>query len=386
MTSSGLDGTADPRVEKSTKVTTSQQADAVPASPAKSKLRQAMTIAASLGLGIAVLVFVIPQFADLDKVWEQVQAMTGLEIAVLAVAAMWNLITYWIVIVLATPGDHHPQAAVVTESTTAVANTVPAGGAVAVGLNYAMLASWGFSEIAGDLVGHRHRFVEQLRQARHADPGPRLPGAPGRVGWWQDRRCRRGSGCPRRERRGVCPHLAQRGLCRSGCSRRRSLGVGPSRVFHRGPVTGWDIAVVKFRSRVIGLVRNRWVALTIFTIVGHLSLYAVLLIALRQVGVSEDEVGWAQVLAVFAFARLLTAIPVTPGGIGVIEVALIAGLKAAGNDAPGLGEQVVAAVLVFRVLTYVLPIPLGLITYVFWRRNKSWHDSAPPLDEQFAAV
>jgi len=29
-------------------------------------------------------------------------------------------------------------------------------------------------------------------------------------------------------------------------------------------------------------------------------------------------------------------------------------------------------VLVFRALTYVLPIPLGAVAYVFWRRNKSW--------------
>jgi hypothetical protein len=33
---------------------------------------------------------------------------------------------------------------------------------------------------------------------------------------------------------------------------------------------------------------------------------------------------------------------------------------------------VAAAVLVFRALTYVLPIPLGAVAYVFWRRNKSW--------------
>src|SRR5438067_9186636 len=33
-----------------------------------------------------------------------------------------------------------------TETTTAVANTVPAGGAVGVGLTYAMLGSWGFSK------------------------------------------------------------------------------------------------------------------------------------------------------------------------------------------------------------------------------------------------
>ena len=33
-----------------------------------------------------------------------------------------------------------------TQSTTAVANTVPAGGAIAVGLTYTMLSSWGFSK------------------------------------------------------------------------------------------------------------------------------------------------------------------------------------------------------------------------------------------------
>jgi uncharacterized membrane protein YbhN (UPF0104 family) len=34
------------------------------------------------------------------------------------------------------------------------------------------------------------------------------------------------------------------------------------------------------------------------------------------------EVGWAEVLAVFAFARLATAIPITPGGAGLVEVVL----------------------------------------------------------------
>jgi uncharacterized protein (TIRG00374 family) len=156
------------------------------------------------------------------------------------------------------------------------------------------------------------------------------------------------------------------------------------RIFRKGPVEGYDLAVVKFRNRVIGLVRHRWLALTFWTIVGHLSLYAVLLVALRQIGVSEDEVSWTQVLAVFAFARLLTAIPLTPGGLGVIELALIAGIDAAAGD--GAHAQVVGAVLLFRLLTYVIPIPFGLITYVFWRRNKSWLDSAPPLPPELTAV
>lgn len=92
-----------------------------------------------------------------------------------------------------------------------------------------------------------------------------------------------------------------------------------------------------------------------------------LLLALRHVGVSEDQLGWVEVLAVFAFARLVTAIPLSPGGLGIVEVALT-GLAAAG----GARAPVAAAVLIFRALTYVLPIPLGLAAYVFWRRNRSW--------------
>ena len=41
--------------------------------------------------------------------------------------------------------------------------------------------------------------------------------------------------------------------------------------------------------------------------------------------------------------------------------------------------QVVAAVLMFRLLTYVLPILIGGMTYVVWRRKRSWRDSAAPL-------
>ena len=84
-------------------------------------------------------------------------------------------------------------------------------------------------------------------------------------------------------------------------------------------------------------------------------------------GFSESEVGWAEILAVFAFTRLVTAIPLTPGGLGVVELALTSGLVAAGGNC----EEVVAAVLVYRFLTYVPPIPLGIISYVFWRRNTS---------------
>ena len=41
-----------------------------------------------------------------------------------------------------------------------------------------------------------------------------------------------------------------------------------------------------------------------------------LLLSLRNMGVSEQDVSAAQVFAVFSFSRLLTAVPITPGGSG----------------------------------------------------------------------
>jgi putative heme transporter len=137
------------------------------------------------------------------------------------------------------------------------------------------------------------------------------------------------------------------------------------RLLRRPPVAGWELATVKFRTRTVGLVQRRWVAITVTSLVSHLSLFLVLLVTLRHVGVSEAEVSWAEVLAVFAFARLATAIPLTPGGAGFVEAVLIGGLVAAGGARP----QVVAAVLVYRALTWLLPIPVGVGTYLWWRRR-----------------
>ena len=109
------------------------------------------------------------------------------------------------------------------------------------------------------------------------------------------------------------------------------------------------------------------------SLVSHLSLYVVLLVALRDVGVSDTEVGWAEVLAVFAFARLATAIPLTPGGVGFVEGVLVTGLVGAGGDP----DEVAAAVVVYRALTWALPILVGIGCYLWWRRQ-TW---TPPVQD-----
>jgi putative heme transporter len=140
-------------------------------------------------------------------------------------------------------------------------------------------------------------------------------------------------------------------------------------LFRRQPGRpNWERGAVAFRAQAITLLRRRWHWLTVTTLTSHLSLFLVLLLALRHVGVSEAEVSWVEALAAFALVRLLSAFPITPGGLGVVELGLAAALVLAGGEE----AQVVAAVLVFRILTFVLPIPIGAFTWWLWRR-RTWY-------------
>jgi putative heme transporter len=322
----------------------------------------------SLVLVGAIYFWFLPQFTSIADVWDAILGMSGLQVTVLLLAAVWNLVTYQLVMVSTMPGLTLRQATVSTESTTAISNTLIGGAAIAVGLTYTMNSSWGFSRNRTSVMllvsGLWNNFLKLglpvlaltlLIFQAPPQPGRLLAGALGLAGLiagvvalWLLLRSRESAA------------RVGRGLAR--------LVNAVMRPFHRMPVSGWDKATTKFRDRTVLLLRARWHWITLASLVSHLSLFLVLLLALRFMGVSAEQVGWVEVLAVFAFARLLTAIPFTPGGLGVIEFALIAGLAAAG----GARADVTAAVLVFRVLTYVLPIPLGLLTYIFWQRNRSW--------------
>jgi uncharacterized protein (TIRG00374 family) len=322
----------------------------------------------SIALVVAIFAWFLPQFTSLSDVWASVQNMTVAEIALLVAAAVWNLFTYQFVMTATMPGLTLRQAFVSTQTTTAVSNTVVGGAAISLGLTYAMNSSWGFSgsrtSVSLLVSGLWNNFVKLgmpvlalslLALTSPPSAGRLVAGLAGVAG--------------------LVASVVLLGLLLRSREAAARIGAWAGRVasavlrpFHRPPVEGWDRATAKFRDRTALLLHARWLWITFTTVVSHLSLFLVLLLALRFCGVSAEQVDWIEALAVFAFARLLTAIPFTPGGLGVIELALITGLSAAG----GPRAAVAAGVLVFRALTFVLPIPLGAATYVFWRRNSSW--------------
>jgi putative heme transporter len=318
----------------------------------------------SLVLVVAIFWYLLKDI-QLARVWAEIKAMTWLEDVILAAIAAWNLATYAFVWMSVTPGLSFRRAMVMTQATTAVTNTVPGGSAIGIGMTYAMLGSWGYSRsrttVAVLVSGVWNSFAKlglpvlalALVALQGNASGARVTAALLGIA-------------------GLAGAIVVFALMLRSEEMARRFGLLAGRVASRllrlvgrPPVHGWELATVKFRARTLDLLEHGWVPITVATLVSHLSLYLVLLATLRAVGVSDAEVGWAEVLAVFAFARLATAIPITPGGAGLVEAVLIGGLVTAGGDR----EQVTAAVLVYRALTWALPILVGIVCYLWWRRQ-----------------
>ncbi len=334
----------------------------------KRRWRRLLGVAASFALVAALLMGVLPTMADFGEVWDAIQSLTWLETASLFAAAGWNIITYQFIILAALPGLTLLRAFVVGQVSTSVTNTLPAGSAIGVGVTYAMFSSFGFATgsiaIASVVTGLWNTFVKLAL--------PVVALALLTVSGSSNRALQSASLI------GIAVLIGTIGLLTLIMSSERSarragerLGAIASqltRPFKRGPFQEWGAGFVRFRSQSIHLLHRRWHLITLATVVSHLSLFALLLMSLRHMGVSADTVTGAEALAAFAVVRLVTAIPITPGNLGIVEVGLTAALVVAGGDE----SLVVAAVLIYRALSYLLQVPLGLVAYVIWRSKKSW--------------
>lgn len=329
-------------------------------------------------VAIAVLVvvfgFAIPRIADYGEAWDAIVAMTAGELVVLAIAGLWNLFTYWPVLVLAQPGLRLREAAVVNQASTAVANTVPAGAAVAVGVTFRILRDWGFTTesitnqtvltgVWNQLVKFAMPVIAVLIVATTGE----LEGRFVDLAFW-----------------GIGFLVVLIGVFfvvlriprateRTGAALDRFVS-WLLRVVRRPRPTAIQPWLVRLRRQMIELLRHRALALSAAVIVSHLSLYLMLLACIRVIGLSAAELSWSKVLVGFALVRLLSAIPVTPGGVGVVELGYV-GFLATGH-AEGLDSAITAAVLVFRAITYVLPVVIGALSWILYQRADSWRHPA----------
>jgi putative heme transporter len=333
-----------------------------------------------LGAGVAVAVvvatffFVLPQIADYRDVWGVVKTLSWTEIALLIGATLLNLVTFAPPWMAALPGLHFRQAFVVTQASTASTYVAPAGAAVGMALSFAMLRAWGFAGSAVGLAVAVTGVWNQLAMLAFPTVALALLALSGDAHTALDSIAAvglaifvvvvagfaAGLSTPRLARRlgGLAARIVSRGL----------------QLIRREPVR-WDgESFVRFRSRTNRLLRSRWHVLTLATLAGQLTVFLVLLVSLRVLGVPESEVSVVEAFAAWALARLLGSIPITPGGLGIVELGLTTALVGFDGDQ----VEVVAAVLVYRAMTIVPTLVIGLLAGVTWKR---YRPTALPTDD-----
>lgn len=112
----------------------------------------------------------------------------------------------------------------------------------------------------------------------------------------------------------------------------------------------WPIGKMHLRPPEPGLMSVQASVAAVDLLISSTALYLVL--------PGDSIVPFAVVLAAYLIAIAVSLLTQVPGGLGVLELILLTLLK------DSVGDQVLASILIFRVLYYVIPLFFGMITLV----------------------
>jgi putative heme transporter len=128
------------------------------------------------------------------------------------------------------------------------------------------------------------------------------------------------------------------------------------------PQKGLPSRLLKERDRLLAILGPRWKRALLFTVGRWAFDYASLLAALAAVGSHPRP---TVALLAFCVAQVLAQIPATPGGLGFVEAGLTATLALAGVS-PG---DAALATFAYRLVSYWLPMPVGLVAAIVHQRK-----------------
>jgi uncharacterized protein (TIRG00374 family) len=314
---------------------------------------------------VLVFLFLIPMLGDYDKAFDILGSLSFLSLAIIALLVIVNSIIYVFPYMAALSGLRFKPAFLIRQATFAISNTLPGGGAIGVGLQYAILASYGFGAAAATTAILLTGWLNILATIS-------LPGIAG-IGLLaigeltQDYAFVAAAGISI-----TAFSLSSFFLIFSSKKLAMKFGdgldiaiIGILRIFRKAPKKSAVDGVMDFRAKSYTTMSQRWRLLISTNYLQQLSQFAVLYVAL--ILISPGSTGVVQVFAAFAFSRLATFIPLTPGGVGTVDAAMIASLVGFGVP----GEVAIAATLIWRFVTFVPQLVVGYITIFVWRLKEA---------------
>jgi uncharacterized protein (TIRG00374 family) len=317
----------------------------------------------SVAVIAGVFAFALPRIADYGAVWGEIKQISWPWIVALALSVLLNTATYGPPWVAALPGLAYWRAERLTLASTALSTVAPGGAAVGMATSVAMLRAWGFR---GRPVGLAVVVTSVWNQLVILGiPIIALAGVVAEGG---------------RNHTleivavialvvfiaivvGFAVGLSSERLARRIGDRAARLASWTKKLFGKAPVKWRGESFVRFREEAIELIRHRWFFLTVSTLAGHLTVFVVLVVSVRAVGIPNTEVTIVEAFAAWALARVLGSIPITPGGVGFVELGLTGALVAFGAS----NDEAVAATLIYRFLTVVPTLVFGLIAAATWK-------------------
>lgn len=140
-----------------------------------------------------------------------------------------------------------------------------------------------------------------------------------------------------------------------------------ARLLRRTPPR-WDgEALVHAREERLADLRRRWPVLTVATLGNQLTAYLIFELSLRSVGIPVATLSPGESFLAWAIGRVISSLPLTPGGIGFVELGMIGTLVGFG----AAHTHVVAAVLLYRGLVIVPTLVVGALGLVAFRLKPS---------------
>jgi uncharacterized membrane protein YbhN (UPF0104 family) len=128
----------------------------------------------------------------------------------------------------------------------------------------------------------------------------------------------------------------------------------------------WAAAVVRFQKESSSGIVSRMARATP-TMLGFILVDALVVVTcLRFVGIPGEDIGYLAVLAAMFTLYPLTIFPFA--GLGVLDASLIVLINAEGVADPA---DLVAALVIWRAATLLLPLLPGLVTLGLWRRRQA---------------
>jgi putative heme transporter len=328
--------------------------------------RHALMAALALVVVAGTFLVFLPRIADYRDVWDVLSTLGWTDALVLTGATVLNLVTFAPPWMASLPGLGFRQAMVMTQASTALSLVSPAGAAVGMAGSYSMLRSWGFGAGAVGLAVAVTGIWNQFANLTFPIVGLALLS-----GINEDHPALRTAAFV-----GIAAlvvSLVAFGLALSSERRAHRIGALVARIVQwvyrllrrKNVVTWGGESLAQFRGRTLALLARRWHVITVATLVGHLTVFLVLIACLRAVGTEASEVSAIEAFAAWSLVRILGALPLTPAGLGFVELGLTGALVAFGAS----NADAVASTLLYRFLTVTPTLALGLLAAATWRTH-----------------